>query len=98
MRVCLLLALLLVGCQCAASAGTRSADPEPLEYHQELTGGANERDPLPLVLVLHGRGDRPQNFTKRLEGFSAPARFIYLEAPLDEGKGRGWFTLSLIHI
>ncbi len=94
MRVFMLFCLLLAGCNSAAVAGAKSAGPEPLDYMEKLTGGAAAQDPLPLVLVLHGRGDRPANFTKRLEGFEQPARFVYLEAPIDEGKGRGWFKFD----
>ncbi|MEL6548408.1 MAG: hypothetical protein AAFQ82_27540, partial [Myxococcota bacterium] len=78
----------------APSVSARAESPAPLDYIVRLTGGAQDSEALPMVLVLHGRGDRPANFTKRLEGFGERARFIYLEAPVDEGKGRGWFTFD----
>ncbi|MEM6733002.1 MAG: dienelactone hydrolase family protein [Myxococcota bacterium] len=85
----------LVACDFKTAEVSAKADgPEPLNYIERFTGGAVPSDRLPLVVVLHGRGDVPENFTKRLEGYPGKARFIYLEAPIDEGKGRGWFTFD----
>lgn len=86
--------LLLVGACAGSPLPPADASPEPLSYIEKLTGDAKANEALPLVVVLHGRGDRPANFTKRLDGYPGRARFAYLEAPVDEGKGLGWFTFD----
>lgn len=47
---------------------------------------------LPLVVLLHGRGSDPSRFREFFRDYNQPARFVYLEAPVDEGDGRGWFS------
>lgn len=78
----LLALLVLTGC------GTAAASPdEPLEYVER--GGNGE---LPLIVALHGRGDRPERFSEVFDDLDAPARVMLVRAPLDEGRGRGWFS------
>jgi phospholipase/carboxylesterase len=55
------------------------------------TGGADESQPLPLVLALHGLGDRPENFGGWLRALPAPARVDVLRAPMAYGDGFSWF-------
>lgn len=88
-------ALMLFGCDSrAATVAAKSSENNQLHYIERVTGDAPQDAALPLVVILHGRGDVPDNFTKRLSGYSSAARFVYLEAPIDEGKGRGWFTFD----
>ena len=65
---------------------------EPLETLEVITGGASETDALPVVLELHGRGDRPERFRRIFEGFTPRARVVLLRAPIVEDDGLAWFT------
>lgn len=55
------------------------------------TAGADDRQPLPLILALHGLGDRPENFGGWLRALPAPARVYVLRAPRPYGDGFSWF-------
>ncbi|MGM0576671.1 MAG: alpha/beta hydrolase [Myxococcota bacterium] len=50
---------------------------------------------LPLVIALHGRGDRPDRFADLVERLRLPVRGIVARAPLEWGPraGRQWFDM-----
>jgi phospholipase/carboxylesterase len=75
----------------APAAGVRSA--AGVRYLERITGGAAPGDALPLVIAVHGHGDRPDAFAGLFDGFSGRARFIF---PYGEpyGDGFSWFALS----
>ncbi|MGF1468307.1 MAG: alpha/beta hydrolase [Sandaracinaceae bacterium] len=75
-----------------AAEEATAARPEPLAYVEQLTGGADPGDRLPLVITLHGRGATPESFQQFFEAMAHPARLIHLEAPIEEHDGRAWFT------
>lgn len=56
------------------------------------TGGAGRGEGLPLVVALHGRGSRPASFARFFEDFRQPAWILLVEAPIDEGDGRAWWS------
>lgn len=63
-----------------------------LEYLEVVTGGAMTAAPLPLVIALHGLGDRPESFRLLLDDLPAKARVIVPRAPMPHGKdGFSWF-------
>ena len=95
----LVLALFALAVACGdprgASPAPASPTPpsiEPLETVEVITGGASESDALPVVLALHGRGDRPERFRRIFEGFTPRARVVLLRAPIVEHDGLAWFT------
>ena len=90
MRPHLLVFALLVGC--GASTPPGPAAVEPLEWIELRTGGASETETLPLIIALHGRGDRAEGFVRAFEGFETPARIALLRAPIREGENAAWFT------
>ncbi len=51
---------------------------------------------LPLVIALHGRGDRAENFARVAEELALPVRTLVARPPLPFGVtgGRQWFELS----
>lgn len=74
-------ALLALGCS--------SDDRGPLAYVER--DGEGE---LPLIVALPGRGDRAERFASVFDELETPARVLVLEPPIDEGRGRAWFTFS----
>jgi len=82
------LALLFVACSTGVDAQPTGA---PLEYIEIRTAGATERAELPLVVALHGRGDRPESFATLFDGFPAAARIVVPRAPRVWGDGYAWF-------
>lgn len=60
-----------------------------LVYFEEIAGSAKASDPLPMVVLIHGRGDRPQPGWLQPEPPTA-VRIIMPEAPLRFGDGFSW--------
>jgi phospholipase/carboxylesterase len=54
---------------------------------------ANPAPNLPVVIALHGRGDRAEQFARLAEGLHVPVRFVVARAPLPFGPsaGKQWF-------
>jgi len=60
-------------------------------YYLEATVGAVDPDaPLPLVVVLHGLGDRPHVLDAPYFGTPDPVRLIQPRAPRAFGEGYAW--------
>lgn len=79
--------LTLLGC-----APARAQSPTaPLEHIEIRTAGAAEDAELPLIVALHGRGDRPEWFAPLFGDLAIPARVIIPRAPHPWGEGRAWF-------
>ena len=76
-----------------AWAGAREA--APLDFVERLTGGAAPTDTLPLILAIHGLGDRPEHFVRWLEALPFPARVVAARAPTPHGRGSSWFPTRL---
>lgn len=74
-----------------SAASAHDAENAPsLEWIELLTGGASEDEPLPLILGIHGLGDRPEDFATLFRGFGAKARIIIPRAPIPYSGGFGW--------
>ncbi|MFT3769192.1 MAG: alpha/beta fold hydrolase [Minicystis sp.] len=77
----------------AASTAAPSGPPEAagVRYVEHLTGGASAGDRLPLVVAIHGLGDRPESFVKVFSSLGARARLV---VPYGEPwrEGYSWFT------
>lgn len=64
-----------------------------LEYVEVLTAGATGGESLPVVLALHGLGDRPESFRLLVDDLPAKARVIVPRAPTPHGAdGFSWFA------
>ena len=99
-------ALLFSACQREAPTPAPAPSPAPLaapaagsleaagvRYLEQITGGAAADDALPLVIGIHGYGDRPESYSGLFEGFSAKARFIFPYGD-PHGEGFSWFAVS----
>jgi len=60
-----------------------------LQYLEVVPAGLDPRAPLPMIVFIHGLGDRPR--TAFIDGVDLPARFILPQAPERSGRGYSWF-------
>ncbi len=60
-------------------------------YEELVTGGARADDVLPLVVAIHGLGDRPSAFAGIFAGWSTQARVAVLRGFDAYGDGWSWF-------
>ncbi len=105
----LLIASLLVACDHkpaphpvassrAAPRPTAHAAPDHtaagLAYLERVTGGAGQQARLPLIVALHGLGDRPASFVHVFDGLDTQARVVVLRAPLSFHGGYSWFQMG----
>lgn len=88
----LLAAVLGLALACPCPAAAEPATPA-LEHVLLLTGGAKATDPLPLVVAIHGLGDRPEAFAGLVRDLGVPARVVVPRAPDPWGKGWSWFPV-----
>ena len=105
LRLALALYLPFVLAACGARAEPASAsspDFEPpsadgfgraaeLVYFEEVIGVASAAEALPMVVLLHGRGDRPRANYLPLK-LPRPVRVIMPRAPTPFGDGYSWFA------
>lgn len=90
--IALLLCPPFAGCRRPdASAPTLAPSAPP--YIERVTGGARPEEPLPLIIAVHGYGDRPEDFSALASGFSAKARWIFLRGFAPMGSGHAWFPI-----
>ncbi len=82
------------------------AEPEPeptgpqyveaggVQYLEIVTGkNVDTNSALPMIIAIHGLGDRPENFADLLRAFPEPARVIFPRALDDHEEGFSWFPI-----
>jgi len=93
--------LLMLGCA-PTERGTRAVSEEvlsnggqqdTLDYVERLTGGALANERLPLVVAVHGLGDRPEHFARVFDGWTVKARVVLPAGPVRWGDGHAWMTV-----
>lgn len=62
-----------------------------LAYRELLTGGAKARDTLPMIVAMHGLGDRPEGFAHVFDAMTLRARVVLPRAPKGYKSGFRWF-------
>lgn len=67
----------------------------PLDHIEVVTAGANPTDQLPMIILVHGLGDRPESFVRVMDDFPIPARVIAVRGPDPRGRGHSWFPISI---
>lgn len=75
-------------------APARSEPPPGLDHLVFTTRGAPADARLPMVVALHGLGDRPERFAGLFDGFPLAARVIVPRAPTPYGGGSSWFRIE----
>ncbi|WP_438030818.1 alpha/beta hydrolase [Sorangium sp. So ce233] len=78
----------------AAPAASATAPAAAVEYLEEITGGADRSEALPLVVAIHGLGDRPESFAGLLSGADFKARLIVPRGLTPYHDGYSWFPLQ----
>jgi len=59
----------------------------------EYSGGARPGDAVPLVVAIHGLGDRPESFRRLFQGFPGRAHFVFPAGDMAWGDGLGWWPI-----
>jgi phospholipase/carboxylesterase len=78
----------------ATSVTVSTTQPASLRYIERMTGGATTADQVPLVLAIHGYGDRPESFSRSFDGLPFRARLIFPYGLSKTTDGYYWFPLS----
>ncbi len=73
---------------------TTGAVDGPIPY--TIVAPAKAPEEAPLIIALHGRGDRAEGFSRLIERLRLPMRVIVGEAPMRWGMGSGkqWFEMK----
>lgn len=81
----------------APGVRVREGTAEGVVYFEIILGDADFDDPLPLVVLLHGRGDRPRIPGGPFAGVDTPMRLVMPRGPLRLGAGYAWVPVSVTH-
>lgn len=99
--------ILLALCACSPPKPTPNAAPipaptpppaespqvsSPLSYVMKVQDAPPAEDSLPMVILMHGLGDRPERFLRLMEDYPRDVRIISVQAPLPYRQGYSWFT------
>ena len=61
------------------------------DYIIKYSGGSSRGDLLPMLISLHGNGDKAKNFYQTaLNQFKVPVRIVLIKGPLSYGMGEAW--------
>lgn len=86
----LALSALLLACHATAEAPLPKSPLARIEILPPSTD-AN----APIVVAVHGLGDRPDRFMHLLDGLDVKARTVFPAAPHRRGEGFAWWTASV---
>jgi phospholipase/carboxylesterase len=67
--------------------------PAAVDVVEEWTGGAKSGDAVPLIVAIHGLGDRPSAFAGLFRGFGARAHLVLPAGGLGWGGGFAWWPI-----
>ena len=65
-----------------------------IRYLERVTGGADTNERLPLVIAIHGLGDRPESFVRLFDRIDGRMRIIVPFGTTPHGDGFSWFPLA----
>ena len=65
-----------------------------VRYIERMLGGASTSESVPLIIGIHGLGDRPEKFSGIFNGMSVRARLILPYGLTSYGDGFSWFPIS----
>jgi phospholipase/carboxylesterase len=76
------------------SPSERTAAPTPLptlKFRERILGDADPAERLPMIVAIHGLGDRPESFGRVFDRYRRPARLILPQGIDPHGDGFSWF-------
>jgi phospholipase/carboxylesterase len=91
----MLLGLLAAGCTRSKATGLvwpRTSTHEGIEFVELFPNDADERSPL--IVAIHGRGDRPESFAEVVRSFPARVQIVCPRALDRYGSGWSWFEFK----
>jgi phospholipase/carboxylesterase len=68
----------------------------PLSSLERVTHGAPGDARLPIVVAIHGLGDRPESYLTWADALPQPVRLVAPRAPRAYGDGYSWMTYPLL--
>src|SRR5450432_2614789 len=71
----------------SAASLSKKVHAGDLDLIEILTAGARDEDTLPMIVAIHGMGDRPENWVDSFAKFPIPARVFLPRAPAAYGNG-----------
>jgi phospholipase/carboxylesterase len=80
---------------CREAREPARAEAAPLTYEERVVGTATASAKLPMIVAVHGLGDRPDSFAALMQGFDLPVRVILPRAPTPHDPGFSWFSVRL---
>jgi len=93
--ICLAIGLAAAACASKVEAPAEAAAvPPPLEFVEIGAAGGGDPD-APLVVAVHGLGDRPENLAHLYRDISAPCRLVLPRGPIPHGSGSSWFDIDI---
>ncbi len=61
------------------------------DYIIKYSGTGSSNELLPMLIALHGNGDKAENFYETtLDQMTVPARIVLIQGPLSHGRGNAW--------
>lgn len=78
-------------------SSTKTIQTSGLEYqltYREQVFPENAKDPLPMVIVLHGAGSDEDDLLSVFKDFKTPVRVISFRGPVKSGMGYHWVSGS----
>jgi len=96
----LALACLAIGFAAGACASKEQAPAPaatvapPLDFIEIDAAGGGDPD-APLVVAVHGLGDRPENLAELYRDISAPCRLVLPRGPIPYADGSSWFDIDI---
>lgn len=80
----------------APGVHVREGESQGIGFLEIVLGEVDPEAPLPLIVVLHGRGDRPRVPGGPFEALSHPVRVVMPRGPMLVGEGFGWLPVRVL--
>jgi phospholipase/carboxylesterase len=74
---------------------TPSWPPHDLDVVELVTGDGDPTAALPVIIAVHGLGDRPEAFVRLFQGIQVPVRIIAPRGPQSYHQGYSWFSTTI---
>lgn len=70
---------------------TSKVNDVTFSYIVKYPAGVDKKAVLPMLVALHGNGDKPKNFYESaLDAYTQPVRIVVLQGPISFGWGKAW--------